>query len=137
LAAQVARLGIGDRVLFEPQVESVQMPGQYHRIDVLVLPSLTRPNWKEQFGRVLVEAMMSGVPVIGSDSAAIPGVIGDAGLIVPEGDVASLAHALTRLRNDPRLRADLAARGRARALTYFSSGQVAAETLRVYESMLH
>ena len=51
-----------------------------------MLPSLTRPNWKEQFGRVLIEAMASGVPVIGSDSGAIPDVIGQAGLIFPEGD---------------------------------------------------
>ena len=80
------RPGLGERTRFiEPQ-SSAAMPAQYHRIDALALPSLTRRNWKEQFGRVLVEAMASGVPVVGSDSGAIPGVIGDAGLLFPEGD---------------------------------------------------
>ena len=81
-------LQVDDRVTFVGQLPSAALPAEYHKIDVLVLPSLTRPNWKEQFGRVLVEAMASGVPVIGSDSGAIPGVIGEAGRIVPEGDVA-------------------------------------------------
>ena len=53
-------------------------------IDLLALPSLTTPRWAEQFGRVLVEAMARGVPVVGSSSGAIPEVIGDAGLIVPK-----------------------------------------------------
>src|SRR5262249_46777625 len=55
-------------------------------IDLLALPSLTTPRWAEQFGRVLVEAMGRGVPVVGSSSGAIPEVIGDAGLLFPESD---------------------------------------------------
>ena len=96
-------LGAGDRVTFVGQLPSADLPAEYHEIDALVLPSLTRANWKEQFGRVLVEAMASGVPVIGSDSGAIPGVIGEAGLIVPEGDVEALARALAELRDQPAL----------------------------------
>jgi glycosyltransferase involved in cell wall biosynthesis len=130
------RLGIHERVTFAPQLPSLAMPEMYHQIDTLVLPSLTRPNWKEQFGRVLVEAMMSGVPVVGSDSAAIPGVIGDAGLIVPEGDVEALAVALQRLHDDTGLRAQLAARGRTRALVHFTHEQIAAATVKVYEQII-
>lgn len=136
LETQAARLGVHERVVFEPQVASMQMPRQYHRIDALVLPSLTRPNWKEQFGRVLVEAMMSGVPVVGSDSAAIPYVIGDCGLIVPEGNVVALAGALGRLQRDDGLRATLAAKGRARALAEFTHEQIATETVGVYTQMM-
>ena len=66
------QLGIGERVSFIGQLPSTDLPAQYHQLDALALPSLTRENWKEQFGRVLVEAMASGVPVIGSDSGAIP-----------------------------------------------------------------
>ena len=62
-------------------------------MDVSVLPSLTRPNWKEQFGRTLAEAMSCETPVIGSDSGEIPHVIGDAGLIFKEGDAQALAGA--------------------------------------------
>lgn len=134
LKAQAAPYG--DRITFRAHVPSVEMPPLYHQVDVLALPSLTRPNWKEQFGRVLVEAMASGVPVIGSDSGAIPDVIGDAGIITPEGDAAALAAALERVRADTSLREALAAKGRARVLERFTHEQVAAETVAVYRRMI-
>jgi glycosyltransferase involved in cell wall biosynthesis len=112
------------------------MPARYHEVDVLALPSLTRSNWKEQFGRVLVEAMASGVPVIGSNSGAIPGVIEDAGFVVPEGEAAALAAALERMRADSTLYADFSRKGRDRAVTHFTHARVAEATVRVYEDML-
>lgn len=135
LRAQAERLNIGRRVCWQEWLPSADMPGQYHQLDALVLPSLTRPNWKEQFGRVLVEAMASGVPVVGSDSGAIPDVIGDAGLIFPEGNRAALAENLRRLQNDPALRDDLARKGRARVLARFTHDQVAEETAAVYRAL--
>lgn len=65
-------------------------------MSVLVVPSLTVPRWKEQYGRVLAEAMACGVPVVGSDSGAIPEVVGSAGFIVPEGNPAALAESVYR-----------------------------------------
>ena len=122
--------------IFIGQLPSGELPAEYRKIDALVLPSLTRPNWKEQFGRVLVEAMASGVPVIGSDSGAIPGVIGDAGRIVPEGDVVALAGALRDLRDQPALRDDLIKKGRARFLAHFTHESIAAATVEVYRNLL-
>src|SRR4029077_20714900 len=86
----------------------------YARMDVLVLPSRTTPTWAEQFGRVLVEALWCGVPVIGSDSGAIPVVVNTTGggLLSPEGAVAALANALFELRADPAVREALAGKGR-------------------------
>ena len=55
-------LAVSENVTFAGQLPSAELPSEYRKIDVLVLPSLTRSNWKEQFGRVLVEAMASGVP---------------------------------------------------------------------------
>lgn len=136
LIAQSERLGIADRVQFIDQRPSSEMPAQFHQLDVLVLPSLTKPNWKEQFGRVLVEAMASGVPVIGSDSGAIPDVIGDAGLIFAEGDIEALAAQLARLQGDAGLRAELGEAGRARALANFTHESVAEATVRVYQELL-
>ena len=78
-----------------------EMPQFYNSLDILVVPSLTQPNWKEQFGRVIMEAMACGVPVIGSDSGEIPNVIGDAGVIVPENDPAALTRALADLIKNP------------------------------------
>lgn len=136
LEAQAERLGIAGRVRFQAQVPSTEIPAWYHQIDVLALPSLTRPNWKEQFGRVLVEAMASGVPVVGSDSGAIPGVTGAGGLIVPENDRAALTAALGRLREQPALRASLAEQGRARALAEFSHASVAEQTAAFYRQIV-
>jgi glycosyltransferase involved in cell wall biosynthesis len=103
---------------------------------VLVVPSRTRPNWKEQFGRVLVEAMACGVVVVGSDSGEIPHVVGEAGLIFPEGDVAALRERLVRLSGDAQLRAELAQSGRQRVLAKYTQAQVAAATFQVYQEML-
>lgn len=136
LAGLAANLGLGERVTFEAQIASTEMPALYPRFDALVLPSLTRANWKEQFGRVLVEAMATGVPVVGSSSGAIPGVIGGAGLIFPEGDATALARHLSVLQSDTHLRRTLAAKGRQRVLDHFTHAQVAAETVAVYESLV-
>ena len=136
MTSQVQSLGIADQVAFLGQLPSSALPAEYHRMDALVLPSLTAANWKEQFGRVLVEAMASAVPVIGSDSGAIPSVIATAGLIVPEGNVGRLAQAMQRLMNQPRLRQTLARRGRNRFLAHFTHEQIAKATVEVYRAML-
>jgi glycosyltransferase involved in cell wall biosynthesis len=136
LRSQAQRLGLSNRVSFDHQIPSGQMPAYYHQLDVLVIPSRTRPNWKEQFGRVIVEAMACGVPVIGSDSGEIPHVIGDAGLVFPEEQVDVLRAHLGRLLGDPSFHQDLARRGRERVLARFTQAQVAAQTYQVYRAVL-
>jgi glycosyltransferase involved in cell wall biosynthesis len=131
-----AELGIAEQVRFEEPIPSTQMPDYYSQLDALVLPSLTRPNWKEQFGRVLIEAMACKVPVVGSDSGEIPNVIGDAGLVFPEGDVQALQDKLYQLMADPALREELAHRGRERVLAHYTQAQVAAKTYQVYREVL-
>ena len=136
LRSQSRALGLAHRVSFDDQIPSGQMPAYYHQLDALVVPSRTRPNWKEQFGRVIVEAMACGVPVIGSDSGEIPHVMGDAGLIFPEDQVDVLRAHLARLLGDPFLREELARRGRERVLARFTQAQVAAQTYQVYRTVL-
>ncbi len=136
LADTARELSIDGQVRFLGRVPSTQASQFYRTLDVLALPSLSRPNWVEQFGRVLTEAMACGVPVIGSRSGEIPWVIGDAGRIFPEGDVGSLAAILAELASDPTQRSALAAAGRARVLSHFTQAQVAAETAAVYRAML-
>jgi glycosyltransferase involved in cell wall biosynthesis len=114
-----------------------QVPSLLKALDVLVLPSVTIPPLhREQFGRVLAEAMAAGVPVIGSSSGAIPDVIGDAGLIVPERDPAALAHAIDAVLADADLRQRLVARGRDRARRGFDWSTVAEQTLALFHSAL-
>ncbi len=136
LQVLAAELGIAGRVSFLGRFPSTQMVDFYRSLDVLVVPSRTRPNWKEQFGRVLVEAMACGVVVVGSDSGEIPHVVGEAGLIFPEGDVAALRERLARLLGDVQLRAELAQSGRQRVLANYTQAQVAAATFQVYQEML-
>ena len=136
LQAQARQLGLADRVSFDPWIPSAEMPAYYRQLDALVVPSRTWPNWKEQFGRVLIEAMACGVPVIGSDSGEIPHVIGDAGLVFPEGQTEALQAVLNRLLGDLDLRADLACRGRERVLARYTQAQVAGQTYQVYQSIL-
>lgn len=137
LQALAHQLGIADRISFDAQIPSVRIPDYYRQLDVLVLPSRTRPNWKEQFGRVLIEAMACGVPVVGSDSGEIPNVIGDAGLVFPEERADLLRTHLARLISDPELRTALARRGRERVLARYTQAQIAAETYQVYRAVLH
>jgi len=136
LAALAAELGIRERVHFLERLPSTEMVGFYRSLDVLVLPSVSRPNWVEQFGRVLIEAMACGVPVVGSNCGEIPHVIGDAGRVFPEGDAAALASALDALASEPATRAALAAAGRARVLAKYTQAQIVTATARVYAEMV-
>jgi glycosyltransferase involved in cell wall biosynthesis len=128
--------GVDGRVEFLGRIVSTRVPEFYRTLDVLVLPSVSQPNWIEQFGRVLIEAMSCGVPVVGSDCGEIPHVIGDAGLIFPEGDFRALSSALCGLAGDPEKRARLGQRGRARVLKQYTHARVAAATGQVYRAML-
>ncbi len=128
-------LGILPRVSFDLPILSTQMPYYYSGLDVLVLPSRTRANWKEQFGRVLIEAMACQVVVVGARCGAIPEVIGDAGLTFAEGDPADLRTQLQTLLGDSNLRLDLANRGRQRVLDQFTQSQIAARTVDIYREI--
>lgn len=107
------------RVEVLPVVEHAAMPGIYARMDVLVLPARQVGFDREQFGRVLAEAMASRVAVAGSDCGAIPEVIGEAGLIHPQGEANALAARLDELAR-PARRAALAQAGLERAGRLFS-----------------
>ncbi len=130
-------LGIAGRIEWRARVPSMDMPRVYHTFDVLVLPSRTRPNWKEQFGRVLIEAMACEVPVIGSTCGEIPHVIGDAGLVFPEEDVDTLATQLQALYEDRDLRRFLGGRGRERVLAHYTHQRIAEETVAIYRHLAH
>lgn len=136
LRQQVQAAGLHAGVEFIPPVPTGQIAGLLGGLDALVLPSRTTPVWKEQLGRVLLEAMAVGVPVIGSDSGAIPEVIGDAGLIFPEGDAVALADRLAQLLTDGSLGDELARRGQVRANGLYSQKELAARTVEFYRQMV-
>ena len=131
----VDELGLSDRVRFNGFSHHEQLPAVYRRFDVLVVPSQTTDNWVEQFGRVAVEAMASGVPVLASNSGSLPEVVGDAGIIVPEADSPSWAKAIDSLAANPDDARRLSAAGVARARTY-EWNAVAADHGALYERVL-
>lgn len=100
-------------------------------MDLLLAPSQTMPNWREQFGRMLIEAFACGVPVVGSDSGEIPFVIGDAGRVLRESDVAGWARIIAELLADPDARNDMARRGLER-VQRFSASAIAGQYRNFY-----
>ncbi|HYH94378.1 glycosyltransferase family 4 protein [Hyalangium sp.] len=126
----------GGRVRVVTGVPHAQVPRVLNAMDVLCAPSQTTPRWKEQFGRMLAEGFACGVPVLTSDSGEIPHTAGDAGRVLPEADVAAWTAALAEVLESPDRRRELAARGRARAMTRFAWPVVAREHLDFFESVL-
>ncbi|MFQ5561461.1 MAG: glycosyltransferase [Nitrospinota bacterium] len=124
----IENLNLLERVMIIESVSPEKVPGYFNSIDILVLPSISAPTWKEQFGRVLVEAMACKVAVVGSSSGAIPEVIADCGLVFREGDSEDLCQKITSIILDPQKRKILGEKGRVRAAEVFSWNAFARET---------
>jgi glycosyltransferase involved in cell wall biosynthesis len=112
------------------------LPRVFNAMDVLALPSHTTARWKEQFGRVIIEAHACGVPVIGSDSGAIPDVVSEGGLVVPEHSPAALAAAIRRLHGDPQLAAKLGNAGLAQVRAHYTWARVAERMYDIYQRVM-
>jgi len=108
-------------------VKHAEIPQILKGLSVLVLPSLTAQNWREQFGRVIIEALASEVPVVGSDSGEIPFLIEKlgGGLVTREGEPRELADALDRLNRDSDLRRRLGLTGKRNVLKFFLEEEIA------------
>ena len=128
-------LGIANRVVWVDGVPPENVPEYINCVHTLVLPSRTTPGWVEFFGRVLVEGMACEVPVIGSNSGEIPNVVGDAGLIFPEGDARALADRLRQVAWDESLRTQFIQRGLER-VKEFMWETVAQRTYTVYRELV-
>lgn len=136
LRALALQRGVADTVEFRGPVAADAIPALLAELDVVVVPSRTRANWKEQFGRVIIESMACEVPVIGSDSGEIPNVIGDSGLTFPEGDAHALATQLQSLIDNRNYAKGLGRAGRARVLERYTQRQIASATRDVYHRVM-
>jgi glycosyltransferase involved in cell wall biosynthesis len=116
LRAQVETLGLGDRVRFAGFRDDV--PRLMAGVDVVLHTS----THVEPFGRVVVEGMLAGKPVIATEGGGVGEIIDDGvtGLLIKPGDPGALAAAINRLTADPKLRKTLAAAGNASAKARFS-----------------
>ncbi len=117
-------------------VKHDQVSPYINAMSMLAAPSLTMPNWREQFGRMIVEAFACEVPVIGSNSGEIPFVIRDDGLVVPENDADALAKAISRLIEDRVARDEFGKRGLERAHSEYTWSGIAKKTLAFFEELM-
>jgi glycosyltransferase involved in cell wall biosynthesis len=130
------QLKISERVHFVGSISSEKMTSFLQKLDILVLSSRTRPNWKEQFGRILIEAMATEVVVVGSHSGEIPNVIGHAGFIFQEDNAHALWVHLDRLAKAEPLRKKFGILGRQRVIENYTQQAIANRTVNVYREMM-
>jgi len=130
LFSQVEHLGIGDSVHFQGYVSSEELPLWYNAAACFVYPSLC-----EGFGLPPLEAMACGTPVVSSNAASLPEVVGNAGLLLDPLDEEGWSHEMARVLSGAELRKELADRGQDRARR-FSWGRAAEETVDVYRCAL-
>lgn len=128
-------LGVLERTKIVTNIPHQDLPKYINLMDVFVLPSITTETWKEQFGRVLIEAMACKVPVIGSSSGAIPETIGDAGLIFEEKNPEALAAKIENLRSSEALRQGLTEKGYQRVQQRFTFEKIAEKTAKIYKEL--
>jgi glycosyltransferase involved in cell wall biosynthesis len=125
-----------DRVRIATDVAHDDVPSYLNAMDVLCAPSQTTDGWREQFGRMLIEGMACGVPIVASTSGEIPAVVGDAGVLVAEDDTAAWSAAISRLLSDEGSRYALAARGLERVRGRFTWAAVARAHLDFFEELM-
>jgi glycosyltransferase involved in cell wall biosynthesis len=136
LERRIAAYGLTPRVEFRAAMPHARLAHVLSSLDALALVSRTTPRWKEQFGRVIIEAHACAIPVIGSCSGAIPDVIGKGGLVVPEADPTAIAQAIKRLHAAPQLAAQLGCAGFEQVQAHYTWQQVAARMHSIYSRML-
>ena len=124
-----------DRVRIVTAVPHNAVPDYLNAMDILVAPSQTTSRWKEQFGRMLIEAMACGVPVIGSNSGEIPHVIGDAGVVVGDIDIQGWTRSIATLLENPARREELSVVGRDRVESAFSWPVIASQHLEFLDTL--
>jgi glycosyltransferase involved in cell wall biosynthesis len=125
----------GDRVRVCTDVKHNAVARYLNAMDVLCAPSQTASHWREQFGRMLIEAFACGVPVVGSDSGEIPHVIGDAGLVVGEKHEEDWCSVLSDLLEDAPRRRELADRGLGRVRERYAWPVIARQYLNFFEEV--
>jgi glycosyltransferase involved in cell wall biosynthesis len=123
--------GVAGRfVRFVSPVEEAAKPALYRGAVAFIFPSRY-----EGFGLPPLEALACGTPVVGSDAASIPEVVGNAGVLLPPDDAEGMASALIQLAIDDNFRAEMSRRALAQAAR-FSWERTAQETLVAYQAVM-
>jgi len=139
LGRHAIRAGIADRVRWMGYVAHDAVGAAYAACDVIVVPSLTVPGWTEQFGRVVVEALSYGRPVLTSETGELPNLVADTrgGWTFREGDHAGLAEQVRGLAANPALVRATGEQGRRRVAARYSLDAVAHRFVTAIDSIVH
>ncbi len=134
LRAQVAKLGLSDRVDFPGRLPHEQMVAAMQATDIFMMPS----TCQESFGVAAIEASACEVPVVATRVGGVPEAVvdGDTGILVPAFDARALAEACMALIRDPARRAALGRRGRQFVLDNYQWHANAATMASVYRQLL-
>ncbi len=125
----------GDQARVVTGVGHARVPAYLNAMDLLCAPSQTIPRWREQLGRMLIEAFASGVPVIASDSGEIPFVAEGAGIVAPEADADAWQATIERVLGDPGERRRLSAAGLDRAAEVYAWPRVAQRHWELFDTV--
>jgi glycosyltransferase involved in cell wall biosynthesis len=133
LEALTAELGLSARVDFVGYVPHASAPTAYQGLSLVAVPSLTTPGWTEQFGRVVIESLAAGIPVVTSDSGELPRLVADTdgGWTVPEADPDALAARLDAAVGSPSELQAAGERGRAAVARLYDKDAVADRFIEV------
>jgi glycosyltransferase involved in cell wall biosynthesis len=136
LEKRISELGLTERVRFFPPRKMEALPEVMNALDALLLVSRTTATWKEQFGRVIIEAHACETPVIGSDSGAISEVIDRGGLTVREGNSDDIAAAIRQLKDNPEMAREMGRAGRAQVEQLYTWKRVSERMRDIYLKVL-
>jgi len=138
LIQRVRELGLENNVTFLGIINIEELPSYYHSADVFVLPSINKDGKTEALGVVLLEAMASGCPVIGSNVGGIPDIIvdGESGFLVPEQNPHVLAERIVQLLSDDDLQEQFRQNGLKRVREKFSWDKISKDFAEVYDLVL-
>lgn len=136
LLQKVKNSGLTNQVHFTGGVKHEEVLPYLKALDMLVLPSVTTAGWKEQFGHIIIEAMASGIPVIGSDCGAIPDVIGDAGIVFRQKDTKGLVQSILSVAENQDRAKTLSEKGKQRVEMFFTNQVLADKTIEIWKRII-
>lgn len=136
LRQEAQKRKVADLVTWRGGVRHDKVPVEMSKFDVLVLPSRTVPDWKEQFGHVLIEAMAMGIPAIGSSCGEIPNVVARPDMVFPEGNAQKLAAILERMICDSKWREEVEQYSINRVHQHYTHERIAVRSLDLWRKLL-
>lgn len=136
IETETTKRGLSNKVTLHGVVDHDEIHTKYTESDFFLLHSVSTSSWQEYFGVVYAEAMSSGLPIVGSDSGAIPWVVRDGtdGILVPQRDTEGISNAIKTLYENPEQRKRMGKNGRENVCDRFSMNAVAEKMLQAWGS---